>query len=109
MRLQVLRGQALLLVVVGGLLAAVVAGAALERDGLPAPLAARAAGLLGRPASKLPASIEIGGRPWASGVPLAAGAPAPGPVATPPPAAPAPAPRAGATSGPSVDSTYLPE
>src|SRR5258707_670410 len=70
MRLQVLRGQALLLVVVGGLLAAVVAGAALERDGLPAPLAARAAGLLGRPASKLPASIEIGGRARGSPGPL---------------------------------------
>ncbi|HXM55934.1 MAG TPA: hypothetical protein VOB72_11145 [Candidatus Dormibacteraeota bacterium] len=60
MRLVVHRGQALLLLVVGGLTGAIVAGAVLERNGQPPPVATRAAELLAPSRSQLPARIQIG-------------------------------------------------
>src|SRR5438105_1751655 len=60
MRLLVHRGQALLLLVVGGLTGAIVAGALLERNGAPPPVATRAAELMAPSRSHLPARIQIG-------------------------------------------------
>src|SRR2546423_1068000 len=59
MRLLVHRTQALLLLVVGGLAGAVLAGAVLERNGLPDPMTTRAAELLASRPSHLPVRIEI--------------------------------------------------
>jgi hypothetical protein len=61
MRLLLHRGQALLLVVVG-LAGAAAVGAALERDGLPTPVATRAANLLAPRKSDLPTRIVIASR-----------------------------------------------
>jgi hypothetical protein len=111
MRLQVHRGQALLLVMVGGLAAAVIAGATFERSGVAGPVAARAAGMLGWPAGRLPADIEIGGRLPDRDATVAAAQPA----ATPAPAAsaggagpprPSERPGDGATVVPPLVYTY---
>src|SRR2546429_7783704 len=60
MRLLVHRGQALLLLVVGGLAGAVVAGAVMERNGQQPPVATRAAEFMAPSRSHLPARIQIG-------------------------------------------------
>lgn len=97
MRLLVHRGQALLLLLVGGLTGAAVVGGVMERDGLPAPVATRASGLLAQPKSGLPTRIEIGG-------------PSPAPSSTLPgsPTASAVRPTAVTTVVPSVVYTYPP-
>lgn len=61
MGVRFLRGQALLLVLVGTLGGTVLAGIVMTREGLPAPLAARIGDLIAPPRSGLPASIEVGG------------------------------------------------
>jgi len=61
-----LRGHALLLLLVGILVGAVLAGILMTREGLPAPLAARIAGLIAPPHSGLPTSIEVGSSPDAA-------------------------------------------
>ena len=58
-----LRGQALLLLLVGILVGAVLAAILMTREGLPAPLAARIADLVAPPHSGLPTSIEVGSSP----------------------------------------------
>lgn len=59
MRLLRQRGQALLLLVVGGLAVAVVLGAGLVWYGLPAPVASIAAQLVAPRRSHLPARVEV--------------------------------------------------
>ena len=76
-------GQVLLLVVVAGLAGAVVLGVALERNGLPAPVANRAASLLAPPKSSLPPRIRIASA--GGSAPLVSAA-----TATPEPASPSP-------------------
>ncbi len=61
MRLLVHRGQALLLLVVGALAGAAIAGATVGRDGPPAPVLATVADLIAPSRSALPAQIEIVG------------------------------------------------
>lgn len=61
MGVRFLRGQALLLVVVGTLGGTVLAGIVMTREGLPAPLAAKIGDLIAPPRSGLPARIEVGG------------------------------------------------
>ena len=58
-----LRGQALLLLVVGILVGTVLGGIVMAREGLPAPLAARVADFVAPPHSGLPASIEVSPSP----------------------------------------------
>jgi hypothetical protein len=116
MRLHLHRGQALLLVVVGGLAAAVVGGAAFERYGLPAPVAAWAAELLDRPATRMPSTIDIGGSGEPAGSTVSPTAARPGPtpsakpsgivvVPLPQPARPTPA----ASVVPAIIYTYPPD
>jgi hypothetical protein len=62
MRLVVLRGQALLLLVVGGLAAAVVVGAGLEQSGVLSPVTAWTAEVVSPHRSQVPPRIEIGSR-----------------------------------------------
>lgn len=59
MRLQVHRGQALLILVVGVLAGIAVAGATLELYGVPPPVAARASSLLAQPRTSMPVRIAI--------------------------------------------------
>jgi len=55
-----LRRQAILLLVVGILVGALLAGIVMTRDGLPAPLAATVADFIAPPHGGLPTSIEVG-------------------------------------------------
>jgi hypothetical protein len=108
MRLLLHRGQALLLVVVG-LAGAAAVGAALERDGLPTPVATRAADLVAPRRSDLPARIVIASRalaspPPAGAVPAAVVPPAPTP---PEPGAAQPSPTTAVV--PPVVYTYPPD
>ena len=116
------RGQALLLVLVGGLVTAAVCGAALECFGLPEPVAARASGLLvGSSGSGLPNRIEIGVHRGTTGVPAASvvpggtapsssGGPSPGPTPSQADGAAARArPAVGATVVPAAVYTYPPD
>jgi hypothetical protein len=103
------RGQALLFVLVGGLVTAVVCGAALECFGLPEPVAARASGLLGGSSGGgLPNRIEIGVHQGTTGIPAASVVPG----ATPrsPSAGPTPsqADGAAARAQPAVGATVIP-
>jgi hypothetical protein len=59
MRLLVHRGQALLLLIVGGLAAAVVVGAGLEQSGLLSPVATWTAEVVAPHRSQVPSRIEI--------------------------------------------------
>ncbi|HSR23559.1 MAG TPA: hypothetical protein VLW53_08410 [Candidatus Eisenbacteria bacterium] len=102
MRLLVHRGQALLLLVVGGLAGAAVAAAVLEWDALPSPVAATTIGFLTPSRSHLPDRIEIGpSRPPTDGSGPAAAQPDPAPVG--PPAAPS-----GRSVQPSPPTTVVP-
>lgn len=110
MRLLVHRGQALLLLVVGGLGGAAVAAAALEWKAAPAPAVTRATGFLAPGRNHLPARIEIGPSGRSDRMP------ADGTVVATTQAAPAPAiarevPSAvpsGQTVGPSPQATVVP-
>ena len=62
MRLFVHRDQALLLLIVGGLAAAVVVGAGLEQSGLLSPVATWTAEVVAPHRSQVPLHIEIGGQ-----------------------------------------------
>jgi hypothetical protein len=94
------RGQALLLVLVGGLATAVVCGAALECFGLPEPVAARASGLLvGSSGGGLPNRIEIGVHRGTTGMPAASVVPGP---------TPSQADGAAARAQPAVSATVVP-
>ena len=90
-----LRGQAVLLLAVGVLVGAVLAGIFVTRDGLPGPLARTVAGFVAPPRSGLPTSIEVGPSPDGA----TAGSQARGPVSTTPSPTPThpirPAPSAG--------------
>jgi hypothetical protein len=106
MRLLVHRGQALLLLVVGGLAGAAVAAAALEWDALPAPATTRVTGFLAPGRSHLPARIEIGGRgrtPTDGAVVAAQSAPAPAIAEDGPSAEPS-----GQSAAPSPGTTVVP-
>jgi hypothetical protein len=104
MRLLVHRGQALLLLLVGGLAGAAVAAATLEWDVLPAPVAARATGFLVPSRGQLPVRIEIGrpGRPSPDSSVVAATQTDPGPVVVDDTASSAPAARSVQPSPPTT-------
>lgn len=103
MRLLVHRGQALLLLVVGGLAGAAIAAAVLEWDAPPSPVAAGAIDFLSPSRSHLPDRIEIGGpsRPPSDDADMAATQAEPAPVA--PDAAPS-----GRSVQPSPHTTVVP-
>jgi hypothetical protein len=111
MRLLVHRGQALLLLVVGVLAGAVVGGAVLERDGLPAPIVTRLGSLLTPPRHEVPVRIQIAG-PVPAPVPSTSeviGQPQPVPVAVEPPSPPAAVPHDDPTVVPAAIYSYPPD
>ena len=114
MGVRFLRGQALLLVLVGSLGGTVLASIVMTREGLPAPLAARIGDLVAPPRSGLPASIEVGGSQPARSVRQGT-QPSAGPLgrartSQPPARSASPAPRTGkVTVVPAPVYTYPPD
>jgi hypothetical protein len=108
MRLLVHRGQALLLLVVGGLTGVAVAGAALGRGNLPAPVVTTVSELFAQPRQGLPARIEIS---TSSPSPATLPQPQPASVATaePSPTPPPPPPTAVTTVVPGAVYSYPPD